>query len=239
MRTIGKWKFIKKNIPMRERYKPENQIEVFYIKPINKKIDLPALRKSDTVLVTGDGSTLQQDVADFERFGVDHDVFCVNRSMLFFQRPINHWAAIDAEESIWFSENLSSQVIPESGRIWRHTIGYCPIGYDVFWSVDEAKQSFDNETQRHLWSGNSGYFGILAALEMGYERVVVAGMPLNTEPHWYETADTPGPNWVGQTYRTWMDFKKTHPKADNVRSMSAYSQFIFGEVTEKWLTKKN
>lgn len=232
MRVIASWKFIKKNMPMKERYALKNQLKIFHISPINPEIDFSEWRRSDSVLVTGDGSTLPDDVSNFEQLGIEHDVFCVNRSLLYFQRPVNHWAAIDAEESAWLSENLTAAVIPFGGRILRHTIGHCPFGYDVGWKVD---QKFDNERQKDVWSGNSGYFGILAALKMGYKRVIVAGMPLNTEPHWYESKDIPGPNWVGQTYRTWMDFKREHPDAERVRSMSGYSEFIFGGLTEKWL----
>lgn len=236
MKVIGSWKFIKKNIPMEQRYELKNQLKIFFIDWINDNFNPDDHRKSDLVLVCGDGNTLPEDVAAFESFGIDHDVFCINRSMLYFQRPINHWAAIDAEESAWFSENLTEKVVPPGGRVLRHTIGVCPLGYDIFWKVD---QDFENDKQRHIWSGNSGYFGILAALKMGYAKVVVAGMPLNTKSHWYEPDDIPGPNWVGQTYRTWMDFAAEHPDAHKVRSMSGYSKYIFGEVSKQWLQNLN
>jgi hypothetical protein len=230
MKKLGEWKFIKKNIPMAERYKVKNQLKIMGVVSINVK-NPEKLRKRDTVLVCGDGNTLPDDVKSFEDLGVEHDVYCINRSMLYFERPIDHWAAIDAEESMWFSKYLTKKVVPD-GMLYRHTIGVCPIGYDVFWKVD---QEFENETQKHVWSGNSGYFGILSALAMGYKKVVVAGMPLDTEPHWYESKNKPGPNWVGQTYRTWMDFEKQHPKSGKVRSMSGYSEFILGKAGKEWL----
>lgn len=230
MIKLGAWKFIKKNIPMAERYKAKNQLKILHVKAIN--VENPKkLRKKDTVLVCGDGNTLPDDVKLFEDLGADHDVYCINRSMLYFERPIDHWAAIDAEESMWFSKHLTKKVVPD-GVLLRHTIGVCPIGYDVFWKVD---QEFENETQKHVWSGNSGYFGILSALAMGYKKIVVAGMPLDTKPHWYESKNKPGPNWVGQTYRTWIDFKRQHPDSDCVRSMSGYSEFILGKADSKWL----
>jgi hypothetical protein len=234
MITLSKWKFVKKNIPMAERYKIKNNLVVLNIKPLNiEKDQFHKLRQNDVCLVTGDGGSLRQDVEQFEQFGIDHDVFCVNRSIAYFQRPVNHWAAVDAEECMWLAENMTDSVIPGTGRIWRHTIGTCPGGFDIFWTVDQA---FDNETQRYTWAGNSGYFGILAALGLGYRRIVVAGMPLDTKPHWYQPASAQGPNWVGQTYRTWMEFAAKHPRSYRVRSMSGYSQFILEGVTEQWLT---
>jgi hypothetical protein len=236
MKTLASWKFIKKNIPMAERYKAKSQMLILSVVPIKEGLNPKKLRSKDTVLVCGDGATLPEDVKVFESFGVDHDVYCINRSMLYFKRPIAHWAAIDAEESLWFSENLTSAVRPENGTILRHTIGWCPMGYDIHWKVN---QEFENETQKHVWAGNSGYFGVLTALAMGYKKVILAGMPLDTKPHWYESNDKLGPNWVGQTYRTWIDFTRKHPKSDYVRSLSGYSAFILGrdEGIKEWLHK--
>jgi len=71
---------------------------------------------------------------------------------------------------------------------------------------------------------------------MGYKRVVIGGMPLDSLPHWYERADVAGPNWAGHVYRQWIDFKQKVPGAENVRSMSGYSAFILGEATRDWIS---
>jgi hypothetical protein len=234
MKKLASWKFIKKNMPMAERYKQKNQAKIWSVSPIHKNMNPRLLRKSENVLLCGDGGTLPEDVNFFTSLGIDHDVYCVNRSMLYFERPITHWAAIDGEESTWFSENLNKKVMPNDGRIMRHTIGHCPIGFDVGWRVN---QKFENEAQKDIWAGNSGYFGVLTSVSMGYKKIIIAGIPLNTDPHWYERKDIPGPNWIGQTYRTWMDYKMKIPEASRIRSLSGYTKFIFGGVDEKWLLK--
>ena len=233
MNIVGSWKFVKKAIAGHQRRDVKNQLAVMSIAPTNN-VCFDKMRRNDIVLVCGDGGSLLKDIKAFESFQVDHDVYCINRSMLAFERPIDHWAAIDAEESMWFSQNFKSKHRRPGQKVYRHTIGVCPLGYDVFWHVD---QEFDNELQKHIWSGNSGYFGILSAAAMGYRKIILAGMPLDTSPHWYESKDKPGPNWVGQTYRTWIDFKRNHPEAEKVRSMSGYSEFILGKADKTWLLK--
>jgi len=200
---------------------------------MNPPKDWTKCRESETVLITGDGRTLPDDVKQFESWQVPHDVFCVNRSLLYFQRPINHWAAVDAEESVWFSQYCNSDVLPKGKWIWRHIIGVCR-GYDFYW---QGFGTFNTAASRIIWPGNSGYFAMMAALEIGYTKVILAGMPLDRNPCWYEPEDKPGPNWIGAMYTQWMDWKMESPKADRVRSMGGYSAFILGNATKEWCEK--
>jgi hypothetical protein len=211
--------------------KRENLKTVFDLRLINKKLP-DEMIKNPVVLITGDGNTLAADVKEFEAWGIEHDLFCVNRSLLYFERPVNHWAAIDAQESIWFAEHYNKRYSGNGNRLLRHTIGICPVGYDMFW---EVAQPFDNSNQRWIWIGNSGYFAVLAALQMGYQKVVLAGAPLNRENHWYEPKATDGPSWVGDCYTQWMDFKMQKQEAARVKSLSGYSAFILGQATKDWL----
>lgn len=221
------WTWNKKFIPPSEARKNRSISQVMGLRCINASKPGDLCTK-DTVLITGDGSCLAEDVGAFKAWGVPHDIYCVNRSLLFFQEPINHWAAVDAEESMWFAQYVNREVKPQGHMIYRHTIGVCPGAYNVFWEV-AGDQS---EYQARLWAGNSGYFAVLTALEMGYERIILAGMPLDRKPHWYEPENETGPNWIGATYTQWIDFKLKHPLSDRVRSMGGYSAFILGQAKE-------
>jgi len=126
---------------------------------------------------------------------------------------------------------MTGKVIPKKD-ILRHTIGYIPLGFDVWW---ERNYAFTNDNQRRLFIGNTGYFATLTALFMGYEKIILAGMPLNCDPHFYDPEGATGPSWYPHTYMQWMDFKTKNPNADRVRSMSGYSAFIVGQATEAWV----
>jgi len=191
-------------------------------------------RQHPIVYITGDGRSLKEDTDEFESWDIPHDLYAVNRSLIYHERPVQHWAAIDLEESIWFAENVNSK-IQNGHNIFRHTIGYAPLAYDVCWQMDYP---FENDYQRRVWAGNSGYFAILTALHMGYEKIIIGGMGIKREPHWYESADADGPNWAGIVYTQWMDFKMLVPEAEKVKSMSGYSAFILGKASKEWLTNR-
>ncbi len=231
MKSLYGWKWVKEYFPPEVRAKPGNIIKPLdmYLREPEKVGDITQCHNHPVCLITGDGRSLPDDVREFESWEIPHDLYCVNRSMLFFERQIQHWAAIDIEESVWFAENVNDKIEPEK-RILRHTLGEKTFAYDIYWQMDE---SYD-QIQRTLLVGSTGYFAVLTALNMGYEKIVIAGIPLDFGSHWYDNEDADGIQWGGYTYANWMDFKMKHPKADMVRSMGGYSAFIIGEATKEW-----
>lgn len=248
MQTLARWGWTKKVFSRESRRDKNNLPRVFHVKPVTalkdedgnvvkqlEKRDMKSHKNHDVVLITGDGQTLPDEVRQFESWGIEHDIFAVNKSLLFHQRPVLHWTAVDAEESAWFAENLKKDVMPTNGhRLLRHTIGICTIGYDCYW---EAVEFMENEYQARLWVGNTGYFALLASIFMEYKKIVLAGIPLDFNPCWYEHPSEKGPYWVPQTYTTWMDFKMTVPEAASARSMGGYSGFILGQATKEWVNE--
>ena len=235
MIPIGSWGWRKVFFTPEQARKKNKLITVLNLKLCdeNRRLDVTTLKKNKVVFITGDGNSLPQDVKEFMSWGIPHDLYCVNRSMLFFERQVDHWAAIDIEESTWFAENVNFKVEPER-HIVRHTVGFCDISYDVGWMMD-----FDctNEFQRRVFVGNTGYFALLTSLKMGYEKIVLGGMPLDNNNHWYEPEDAPGPHWNGMTYIQWMQFKIEHPEAGKVKSMGGYSAFILGKADKEWIAR--
>lgn len=232
MKSLGGWHWKKNYVPPHIQKKRKHLVNIIRVAQTNpdREGDVTRFKTEPVCLVTGDGKTLPNDVAEFESWGIPHDVYCVNRSMLFFQRQIDHWCAIDVEESVWFTQNVNEK-IQNVKPIIRHTIGEGSFAYDVYWTM---VGDIENDFQRRVLTGNSGYFAVLTALEMGYEKLVLAGIPLNMEPCWYEPESDEGPNWNGWCYTQWMDFKMKRPEAENVKSLSGYSKFILGEATREW-----
>ena len=230
MQVVGQWGWRKLFMPPHVARQRNHIVKILKLKLDNQGIDWSKVIGNPLVLITGDGGSLIDDVKEFESWGIPHDLYCCNRSLLYFQRQVDHWAAIDIEESCWFSQNVNEKV-QKCKPILRHTIGECPIAYDVFWEMD---YKWDNEFQRRVFVGNTGYFAILSALAMGYKKVIIGGMPIDGNPHWYEPEVTEGPNWSGLTYRQWMDFKMLSPDSDRVKSLSGYSSFILGRATKEW-----
>ncbi len=244
MKRLFTWEWQKLYMPPEVARKNGTIVKVLNVKlsDPDKHLDLNALRNHSTVLITGDAKCLSQDLKEFESWDVPHDLYAVNRSLVFHQRQVDHWAAVDVEEAMWFTENVNPK-IESSKPITRHCIGgekatdNC-LGisiYDVYWLMDYP---WENEYQKRVFVGNTGYFAVLTAINMGYEKIVLAGMPLDRTAHWYEQEVEEGPNWSGLTYTQWIDFKMLHPHADRVRSVSGYSAFILGQANKEWASSQ-
>jgi hypothetical protein len=186
----------------------------------------PFITVNPTVLIGGDGRTLIDDVGRFNAFSVPYDVYSIGRSVKFFD-AIDHWGNVDAAESIWWAEHL-----PDKWRTkpQRHTLGEMR-GFDFDWEIPQDDYDFKDL----LWHGSTALFCVYTSLAMGYERVVLAGCPLDSNGHWYFGPEVKGPKWPAETYRAWLDFKAT-PESQKVRSFSGYTRTILGEPDREWLS---
>jgi len=227
------WQWQKHNMGRDTVLAPKTIIKCEELKLLNDPpLDWTAIRKNPVIAIVGDGNTMFDDVKEFESWNIPHDLYCVNRSMLIFTRQVDHWAAIDSEESAWFTQHVNRKIEPDK-PILRHTIGYFPLAYDVWW---EQVYPFEDEIQRRIWIGNTGYFAVLTSIQMGYSKIVLLGMPLNHEPHWYEQPNEPPPMWAGKAFTQWVDLVLKRPKeAAKVKSMQGYSEFILGKATREWV----
>lgn len=194
------------------------------------------VRKHDFALICGDGRTLQQELQLFRTFGVKHDSFCVGRSLQSYI-PFVAWAPATVNY-IWLDEQMFTYARDQvQDYIVRHSVFFqdkLKPAIDVLWTHGNG----DEITQ---WDGSSAFFALAIALAMDYPKILLSGVPLNAEAHWYDDPDTPGPQWTPETLRAWGRFgaflHKTG-KGDKVRSSSGYTQYLFGGPNVGWLTGK-
>lgn len=80
------------------------------------------------------------------------------------------------------------------------------------------------------WGGSSGLFGVKAARLLGFDRVVLAGIPMAASPHF----DRDQPWCFAHSYhKGWS--AHAHQLAPFVRSMSGWTASLFGLPTADWL----
>ena len=232
MKTLYSWEWQKKFVPPEVQRKRKHLVNITSVSLTDpeREGDVSRYRTHPLCLITGDGRCLPDNVKEFESWDVPHDLYCVNRSMLYFERQVDHGGAIDIEEAAWFTQHVNEKIQGKKNII-RHTIGSQTYAYDVYWQMDF---DFKNDFQRRVLTGNSGYFAVLTALVMGYEKIVLAGIPLNMDSCWYEDEMEDGPNWNGWCYTQWMDFAIKVPRAADVKSLEGYSAFILGKATKDW-----
>lgn len=80
------------------------------------------------------------------------------------------------------------------------------------------------------WGGSTGLFTVKVLLEEGFTRIVLAGVPLTQDPHYYD--DRP---WAeAKNFRSrWL--RNIEAISPYVRSMSGWTAEILGEPTAEWL----
>jgi len=172
------------------------------------------------VLIMGDGACLSDDLKDYYSFLEPADVFAVNKSINFYGR-CKHWGTADGEEAIHQAIQLKLQ----HPKLICHTLEPEIQGFDVFWKPDNMDAI--------NWRGSSALFAAEACLGMGYKKIVLAGVPMDNNGHWYDPF-VKGPLWTEEAYMKWEMFAKSDPP---VKSMSGWTNKLFGRPTKKWLKK--
>ena len=180
---------------------------------------------------------MPDDMKTFLSWQIPHDVGAIGRCIKAYPGKVHHWFNADGDSAIHWAKNL----INGEGTV-RHTLGEMD-GFDADWDIEQDDYHHADMTNEKLIvrsHGSSSLFATLAGLEMGYQKVILGGCPMDAEGHWYfdqdpKVPETYGPLWMGYDFMAWLDFAK-QPEAARVRSLSGYTAQIIGEVTRQWLT---
>lgn len=206
------------------------------LKSNNGRVNL--VKRHDMALICGDGRTLPQELQMFRQFGLKHDAFCVGRSLQCYI-PYVSWAPA-VVNYIWLDEQMFTYARDQvEDYIICHSVFFdakLQPAIDVLWS-------HENGDEITSWDGSSGLFATMVAITMGYDKILLCGMPLNAEHHWYDDPSVPGPQWTPETLRAWGKFAAELngkiTKFDRIRSCSGYTQYLFGVPKVGWLQGKN
>ncbi len=177
----------------------------------------------------GDGRTLPKDLEEFLSWDIPHDVMSMGRSINVYPSKVMHWANVDSAEAIWWAEHLP---LKNDGKMpIRHTLGECRA-YDVDWEIiDEIKFEHGDNS---MWYGSTALFAVYACLALGYQKIILAGCPLDNKGWWFFDEKEVGPRWQGECYQAFFEFAK-NDGAEKVRSLSGYTAQIIGKATKEWL----
>lgn len=136
---------------------------------------MPALAgqtKGGLLLVCGAGRTLWEDRQAAFALGLGaRQTLCVNFAGCFWPSPFQHWASLHAEHlPHWMAIRRRDYTAP---HIVTHGPGDSGESAEARWDFD-------------LTPGCSGLFAVLVALAMGFDRIVLAGMPETDDGHFYD-----------------------------------------------------
>ena len=170
---------------------------------------------------------------DLRRVPAGLDVVAVNRAGWLYLDPIAMWVSIHGGKGAHGGGGSLMDYIEK-----RRALG-ADMDFTAYGNFAENEESGDAiRWNRPNGGGSSGLFAARIALEIGYERVVLAGVPLVghttiCDADGSEKVDEPSAAGFGVYHGGW---KKAHDEiARYVRSMSGWTRETFGEPTAEWL----
>lgn len=151
---------------------------------VNPQGELPGIAgtKSGPLLVCCTAACVWDDLRSFNYDG--YDVMAIADMMTYFPGPLAHGVSLHDD---WMMSYAFQQFYRGSHANWPPMKTHSGIS------------TKKNDWVKYVWplhrdGGTSGLFGVLIGLLMGYDRIVVAGSPLDDGPHFWE------PPWIKREF---------------------------------------
>ena len=140
---------------------------------VNPKGPLPdvAGTKSGDLLIMGSAACLWDDLSRYDHLHYG-DRMAVNYALVHYMERLDHGVTLHAD----FMYGLAFKQFF--------------LGAHKGWPVIQTHAHMPNHAVKHVWpltrdGGTSGLFGVLIGLLLGYERIILAGSPVDDSPSFY------------------------------------------------------
>jgi hypothetical protein len=183
----------------------------------NPKGPLPEIAgtKSGTLLIIGSAACVWDDLKDY-----DHrhqgDRMAINDMLNYYPGQLQHGVSLHPKKLTMWSFN----------QAWE--------GRKAGWWPMQLHAHVPGEHVKHVWpltrdGGTSGLFGVFIGILMGYREIVLAGIPCDDSPRFFDPPDQRHPMFGLETVQEeWLRVRDSVPLfKDKVRSLSGN--------TAKWL----
>lgn len=184
---------------------------------------------SGNLIIAASAECLWDDYLRAKELVEDEDLMCVNLAAIcFYYRHIDHLVTLHHEGMRRFYAAAQIERRARSNRdrrcqkIITHSYKEASGGVDVLWDITNP-------------GGTSGLFAATVAVRLGYDKIILCGMPIDNSRRFYDS-----PNKVfkysGLSQQDpWQNAARTRLEG-KVRSMSGNTRKILGEPTKDWLT---
>lgn len=174
---------------------------------------------SKVAFVLGGANTLDGDLEKARAIAHPHTIIACNDAGADYPGFLPHFCTLHTEKAQEWYDKRKFPI----GQCWTSNTKTVP---------DEHKSLYNHVD---AWDGSSGLLCITVALHLGYEKVILCGVPLDKKAnHYFDDAqwdDAP------RYRRSWMKHK--HLMEGKVKSFSGWTSLILGEPSSKWLAEKS
>jgi hypothetical protein len=155
-------------------------------------------------------------------------VIAVNRAGTFHPDRLDHWVSLHPEQLGGFMAEREAMLAGHDAlrAAWGPFTTWCQRPHDGT-RVDRVEAAIPG-------TGSSGLFAVRIALaRLGCERVVLAGVPIDNSPHFYDGGLRSGPGFV--PYRPEWRAAAEEEFGGRVRSLSGWTAELLGRPDPAWL----
>ena len=197
--------------------------QITYVNGVAVRNEVPRQANSfrGIALVLGTGRNVWGDLRAAESILYDRrrDVICVNDICMHYRRPVVHICAIEHK----FMKGIAA-VSAYRRQEYTHNHSTLPAeGVTCVWDIANN-------------GGTSSLFAVKVALACGYNRVILAGVPLDRSGHYYDGSGVET-DYDCRAIRAVWDQAAAEVFAGRVRSMSGQTREFLGFPDDQWLIR--
>lgn len=173
-------------------------------------------------VVMGTARNVWKDLSDLTMAHpmIDYDRIAINGMIFFYTGKIRHGVSMHPRELHHWKELRNLYDGRHPGQILTHS--YRP-GADVTWNITGGN------------GGTSGLLAVMVGLALGYDRIVLCGVPMDGSGHLYDDCGiTTGPLMQEWLETEWKKIAQVYFN-DRVRSMSGRTMEWLGAPSMEWL----
>lgn len=172
-------------------------------------------------MIMGSAECLFADYQKAKKFFDKYDIIAVNFSGICFKNVV-HLVSLHADRIPVF---LKAASLDNGRHIHTHSIA-------GNLKIPEIENDWGSEILNT--GGSSALFAVRVALKLGYDKIIVCGVPLNKGRRFYDTYDYVAEVGDDATFLAWKLAYNRNEFEGKVRSMSGKTKFLLGEPTIAW-----
>ena len=176
------------------------------------------------IIIMGGAKCVWDDLKKAKKLIEKHDLAAVNDIGVHYPERIHHWLSLERRISEWYEQrNNNHHPMDVLVHVYYHDrLLDHKRHINYFWKMEKSPIM-------------SGVFGPIALKALGYKRIILAGIPSDKQPRFFDPPDKDYHPWKC-SQGSWLNHKDYFD--DTLRSMSGFTKEVFGEPTKEWLGDK-